>query len=369
MKKRGFTLIELLAVIVVLAIIALIATPIVMNIIKDAKEESNKRSVEMYAKALELSIAQYRLVNSSMPIGRYTTTDGKNLIREGETEPTLIVDYNGDVVFNNIVVFDDAEFYLSECSINGDDVDIEYGRILNFSTDSWETIVKYKDYGIYQVGDTKQIDMGELGIHTVRIANMSTPAECNTEGFSQSACGFVVEFADIIAQQRFNSWHTSQRGWEHSQARKYISGFGDCSIQGICAGFEVGMEGYIYNSLPEDLKQHIVDTTVISGYGDRDSANFTTTDNLYLLSLKEVTGSVNDDTASLYTRQLDYYANKGVTLTENYSYIVKQRNNSDESWWLRTPKSDNAFFYVKMDGVGLTNASVNLGISPAFRIG
>ena len=34
MKKKGFTLIELLAVIVVLAIIALIATPIVMNVIK-----------------------------------------------------------------------------------------------------------------------------------------------------------------------------------------------------------------------------------------------------------------------------------------------------------------------------------------------
>ena len=34
-KKGGFTLIELLAVIVILAIIALIATPIVLNIIND----------------------------------------------------------------------------------------------------------------------------------------------------------------------------------------------------------------------------------------------------------------------------------------------------------------------------------------------
>ena len=33
MNKKGFTLVELLAVIVILAIIALIATPIVINII------------------------------------------------------------------------------------------------------------------------------------------------------------------------------------------------------------------------------------------------------------------------------------------------------------------------------------------------
>lgn len=37
MKKKGFTLIELLAVIVILAVIALIATPVIMNSIEKAK--------------------------------------------------------------------------------------------------------------------------------------------------------------------------------------------------------------------------------------------------------------------------------------------------------------------------------------------
>ena len=35
--NKGFTLIELLAVIIILAIIALIATPIIFNVIDDAK--------------------------------------------------------------------------------------------------------------------------------------------------------------------------------------------------------------------------------------------------------------------------------------------------------------------------------------------
>ena len=61
MKEKGFTLIELLAVIVILAIIALIATPIILGIINDAKKQSNQRSAELYLKAAELAIARENL--------------------------------------------------------------------------------------------------------------------------------------------------------------------------------------------------------------------------------------------------------------------------------------------------------------------
>ena len=55
-KKKGFTLIELLAVIVVLAIIALIATPIILGIIDKAKIGAAKSSVLGYADAVEKSM-------------------------------------------------------------------------------------------------------------------------------------------------------------------------------------------------------------------------------------------------------------------------------------------------------------------------
>ena len=48
----------MLAVIVILAIIALIAVPIILNIIEDAKNESNKRSVELYGSAIKNAIAK-----------------------------------------------------------------------------------------------------------------------------------------------------------------------------------------------------------------------------------------------------------------------------------------------------------------------
>ena len=55
MKNKGFTLIELLAVIVILAIIALIATPIILGIINDARDESRERTAELIANEIELA--------------------------------------------------------------------------------------------------------------------------------------------------------------------------------------------------------------------------------------------------------------------------------------------------------------------------
>ena len=68
MKKNGFTLIELLAVIVILAVIALIATPIIMNAISDAKKGAAKDAAYGYAKAVEFSIALAANEGSTLPV-------------------------------------------------------------------------------------------------------------------------------------------------------------------------------------------------------------------------------------------------------------------------------------------------------------
>ena len=43
--KKGFTLIELLAVIMILGVIALIAIPVVSNIIEESRKKAGARSV------------------------------------------------------------------------------------------------------------------------------------------------------------------------------------------------------------------------------------------------------------------------------------------------------------------------------------
>ena len=59
MKNKGFTLIELLAVIVILAIIALIATPIILGIINDARQQAKQRTAELIAKEAQLAYTSY----------------------------------------------------------------------------------------------------------------------------------------------------------------------------------------------------------------------------------------------------------------------------------------------------------------------
>ena len=86
MKRKGFTLIELLAVIVVLAIIALIATPIVMNTIKNAQ----KGTADNYIKQVETTIAEKRLENNPLADGPYTIDSNGNLTGNGLTEPVTI---------------------------------------------------------------------------------------------------------------------------------------------------------------------------------------------------------------------------------------------------------------------------------------
>ena len=239
--------------------------------------------------------------------------------------------------------------------------------VLSFSEASWDTIVSAVRNGnidFLNVGDTKEVDMGALGTHTVRIANTSTPAECKTTGFSQTACGVVIEFADIITTHNMNSSKTNVGGWPATSMREYIN-------------------GTIYDALPNDLKSAIIPTKAISGHGSRSGeTNFESTDKLYLLSTHEVwedvDGNTSDgidyyDKAYNNTRQLDYYHNLGVT-TSNYSGAIKKNSSNNASfWWLRSADSNNTtntfYIVVNTGNWNHTVSTTTIGVSPAFRIG
>ena len=235
-----------------------------------------------------------------------------------------------------------------------------------FATDTWEEIannVKSGNASKYRVGSEKEVEI-EGKSYTVRVANNTTPAECSGTDFSQTACGFVVEFVDVLELRKMNSTSTNVGGWEASEMRTYAN-------------------GDFFNKLPSDLQNLIIDTKVISGHGSTTGeTNFPSTDKIYLLSAHEIYEDGTESNLSEYdtawnnTRQLDYYKARNVTADGHLSNAIKwykdDINEMAYLWWLRAANSNdnNDFLNVDSDGdwVIYTAYSDN-GFAPAFRIG
>ena len=300
--------------------------------------------------------------DSSYSTKVYTYTDLEDgvifkddIIKAGESATYFLWLYLDETTPNDV----QKTFFVGNIDVEGEF--IPKVNPVSFSTDSWETIVnavKNNNISKYNVGDTKTIDMGTYGTHTLRVANTSTPSECSTSGFSQSACGFVLEFVDIITTHKMNNSITSKGGWPASKMYTFVN-------------------TDIYNALPSELRNVIIDTATVSGHGSTNGeTNFTSTDKLYLLSTAEVwaqgsSSTISTDSARNNTRQLDYYNNLG-TSTSNYSGAIKKKEASAAIWWLRSAGSgDNNYFYAVNDrgDWSRTDANATRGVSPAFRIG
>ena len=111
-----------------MAIIALIVTPLVMNIIRKARISADKRSVDAYGRSVELAIANYLLDNGDFP-----------------TEISqLTIEYSGDrVVCSTTQLKSDSSIYLAGCTVGGRSVEgYTYGKEEAAPT-----------YTAYEVGD------------------------------------------------------------------------------------------------------------------------------------------------------------------------------------------------------------------------
>ena len=369
-RKKGFTLIELLAVIVILAIIALITVPTVIKIINNAKKGAAEDSTYGAVEAAKLYWASHATFDNESESEGVTFTCGNDGCKYNDD----ILDISGDKPTSGTITISSGNVTASNlvfgnfiCNLSNDRVTCNSDVITepeSFATDSWDTIskaVKKGNTSKYNVGDSKCIVLDGFtttnengcnpGEFKVRIANMS---ECNNGELSDTACGFVIEFEDVIEAGPINSNGTSQGGFKDSNLRTYIN-------------------NDIYNSLPNDLKELIISTKVVSGHGSLDNSNFVTNDKLYIFSEKEIYGTSAENaygTASDATRQLDYYRGIGA---KNYTKAIKYGDGEAWDWWTRTPTKDasDAWFGVYHTGqwYGYYWPDNNLGISPAFKIG
>ena len=374
MKNKGFTLVELLAVIAILALLVIIALPNVLKMFNQAKKDTFLTEAKTIYKEISKKYISETMKGNKINI--ISNTNNKLDLESNNLKYNIKLNNDGSIKkfevsngtyclsgkFNNLSELTTDKITEGECEIR---------EPKDFSTDSWETIVEAVEEdntSKYNVGDTKEIDLNSYGKHTLRIANKSTPSECSASGFSQTACGFVLEFADIITTHNMNP-AGEYNGTQYNNGHN-IGGWPASSMYTF-------VNNDIYNAIPDEIKNAIIDTTVVSGHGSTSGeTNFTSTDKLYLLSTAEVwaqgsSNTISTDTARDVTRQLDYYKNLG-TSTSNRSGAIKKSGTSAAWWWLRAARSNvNIDFYiVNSNGDFLYhNANYTRGVAPVFRLG
>ena len=388
MNKKGFTLVELLAVIAILAILVIIALPNVLKMFNDSK----KNSFLTEAKTIYSEVSK-KYISESMKGNKLTYVSSEDDTKLDMTGKSLkyCVLLNADGSVKSMKVSNGE--WIAELPSGKKITDLKSSDLKavpsgykfeckaplpakSFDEDSWEVIASNAenctddpDSCPYSVGNEKEVKLKKYGTHKVRIANLKSPTEegCGTNGFSESACGFVIEFTDIITTDSMNSsgdyngktysdgWNKD--GWPKSQMKTFL-------------------DNDIYNSLPKELKNVIITTETVSGRGRLDTVEyFTSPDKLYLLSTAEIwpqgtDNEINFDTARDKTRQLDYYNSKGVT-TSSYTAAKKKNSTGTAGWWLRSAYSRNYTFCSVITNGDWFNDFANIanGVSPAFRIG
>lgn len=196
------------------------------------------------------------------------------------------------------------------------------------------------------VGDTKSITFGGYTYH-MQLASINT-------GSGQAGTYYPANTADFISVELLPDGHcintqsTNAGGWNNCEMRTYLN-------------------STIYNSLPSDLKNIIIEKTHLRTQGNQSSTMVSASDKLWLPSYYEVLrgdGSISESAFDNIRYSI---------FTSSDNRIKKKVNGStSEDWWISSPYQSNstAFYEVSSNSFGAFGGTHNLlGVVIGLRIG
>ena len=187
-KKNAFTLIELIATLVIMAIIALIATPLVMNIIRKARISADKRSIDAYGRSIELAIAGYLLDTGTFP----TNAD------------QLTIEYSGEeVVCTTTQLNIDSSVYLDGCTVDGREVDYEYRTLRRTPPAPTYTAYQVGDHVSYNGVTYYVIEDSDASNDTVKL--LKEEPLTKTEMDNLNLTGITIEERNVYGKVQYGS--------------------------------------------------------------------------------------------------------------------------------------------------------------------
>ena len=203
-NKKGFTLIELIAVLVIMAILALIVTPLVMSIIRKAKVSADKRSIDAYGRSIELAIAGYLLDTGTFP----TSIE------------QLTIEYSGDeVACSTTQLNSDSSVYLAGCTVGGRSVEgYTYGKEETTPTPSYTAYsvgdhVSYNNVTYYVIEDSdantstvKLLKENPLLKTEIDALNLSGITVTEYNSYGQVQYGSSTDYSTSTVKQVVDAW-------------------------------------------------------------------------------------------------------------------------------------------------------------------
>ena len=203
-KRKAFTLIELVAVLVIMAIIALIVTPLVMSIIRNAKISADKRSIDAYGRSIELAIAGYLMDTGSFP----TSIE------------QLTIEYSGEeVVCTTTNLNSDSSVYLAGCTVGGRSVEgYTYGKeettpVPSYTAYNVGDYVSYNGITYYVIEDSDTTNdtvklLKENPLTKTEMDNLNLTGITITEqnGYGQVQYGSSTDYSTSTVKQVVDAW-------------------------------------------------------------------------------------------------------------------------------------------------------------------
>ena len=204
-KSKAFTLIELIATIVIMAIIALIVTPLVMTIIRKARISADKRSIDAYGRSIELAIASHLL-----DTGKFATSIDE-----------LTIEYSGNKVeCDTTQINPDSSVYLSGCKVKNRDVtNYTYGTDKTPSYESYQVgdHVSYNGVNYYVIEDSdtknnvvkllKEEPLKPSDLEGITFDDFTLGEE---DGYTKVAYGTSTDYNTSYVKQVVDKWSSSK---------------------------------------------------------------------------------------------------------------------------------------------------------------
>jgi len=211
---------------------------------------------------------------------------------------------------------------------------VEYVDGTNEISDSWEQIIAAITYGTarqrYKVGDTKTLDLGELGVIHMQLAGFDLDER--TDGGGKAATTWIAQ--ELLPEGHvMNESGSSQGGWRDSDLRAYLN--------------EV-----VYEAIPQVVRERLICVSKHQ-YDLTEQAENETDEWIWIPDRDELLGE-----DALYNELFgDSYLNR----------VKQNQAGSFAWWWLRSAYTEYAFYAVNSNGnISYTGAGARGGVAVGF---